>query len=150
MIQRIQTIYLALAAAAALGQFSLPYLAATATGTLTAAVPAFSDGRLNPLDNVGLMGLTALAALLSVVAVFLFRNRPLQGRLAGGAALASVLLLVLAALTTKQTLDAVPMGEAAHFHAGLGLPVLALLCQWLAMRNIGKDEKLVRSMDRLR
>ncbi len=150
MIQRIQTIYLALAAAAALGQFALPYLVAAATGPLAAAVPAFSDGRLNPLDNVGLLGLTALSALLSAVAVFLFHNRPLQGRLAGGAAIASLLLLVLAALTTKQTLDAVPMGETASFQAGLAMPVLALLCQWLAMRNIGKDEKLVRSMDRLR
>ena len=71
-------------------------------------------------------------------------------QLAGGAIIASLLLLVLAALTTKQTLDAVPAGETASFQAGLGMPVLALLCQWLAMRNIGKDEKLVRSMDRLR
>lgn len=148
MIQRIQTVYLLLAAAAALGQFALPYLVAATAGPI--ALPALSDGRLNPLDNPGLLALTALTALVSAVAIFLFRNRPLQGRLAGGAAVASLLLLVLAALTTKQTLDAVPADTSLQIQAGLGLPAVALIFQWLAMRNIGKDEKLVRSIDRLR
>lgn len=150
MIQRIQTVYLALAAAASLGQFALPYLAAAVTAPLSFAVPALNDGHLDPTDNIGLLSLTALVSLLALVAVFLFRNRPLQGKLTGGAAIASVLMLVLAGLTTKQTLDAVPAGESVQFHAGLALPLVALLCAWLAMRNIGKDEKLVRSMDRLR
>lgn len=150
MIQRIQTVYLALAAAAALGQFALPYLAAAVTAPLAFAVPALGDGRLNPSDNIGLLCLTALIALLAAVAVFLFKNRSLQGKLAGSAAIASVLLLVLAGLTTQQTLSTVPVGESVRFHAGLSLPVIALLCSWLALRSIGKDEKLVRSMDRLR
>lgn len=150
MIQRIQTVYLFLAAVAVLGQFALSYLVAAITGPLVMAVPAFSDGRLNPLDNVGLLTLTALTAAVSAIAIFVFRNRPLQGRLAGGAIIASLLLLILAGLTTKQTLDAVPPGESVHYQAGLVLPVLAMLFLWLAMRNIGKDEKLVRSMDRLR
>ncbi|HND89396.1 MAG TPA: DUF4293 domain-containing protein [Saprospiraceae bacterium] len=150
MIQRIQTVYLFLAAAAALGQFALPYLVAATTGPLAMAVPALSDGRLNPLDNTGLLALTALTALVSAIAIFLFRNRPLQGRLAGSAIIASLLLLLLAGLTTKQTLDSVPTGESVQYQAGLALPLLAMLFQWLAMRNIGKDEKLVRSMDRLR
>jgi len=33
---------------------------------------------------------------------------------------------------------------------GLGLPLLGILCQFLARRAIRKDENLVRSMDRLR
>ena len=150
MIQRIQSVFLLLAAAAALGQFALPYLTAPMSGTLYMAVPALNDGQLNPIDNIGLLGLTLMTSLLSLIAIFLFRNRSLQGKLTGGAAIVSALLLVLAAFTTKQTLDAVPATEVVHWSAGLSLPVLAVLFQWLAFRKIGKDEKLVRSMDRLR
>ncbi len=150
MIQRIQSVFLFLAAGSALGQFMLPYLTSATNAALVFAVPALNDGRLNPVDNIGLLALTLMTSVVSLIAIFLFRNRPLQGKLTIGAAAVSLLLLVLAAFTTKQTLDAVPAGETVQYNAGLALPALSLVFQWLAFRNIGKDEKLVRSMDRLR
>ena len=149
MIQRIQSIFLLLATGALGGQFKLPYLQ-TAAEDPARSLPALADGVLNPLDNPGLLGLTALAAVISFVAIFLFKNRSLQARLSMVAAAIGVMLLVLVAFTTKTTLDQTPTGGNAQLAFGLALPVLALLFNWLAARAIRKDEALVRSMDRLR
>ena len=149
MIQRIQSIFLLLAAAALGGQFGLPYLQAPENDPAR-TLPALTDGVFNPLDNPGLLGLSALGALVSLAAIFLFKNRPLQARLAGVSAIAGILLLALIAFTTKSTFDQAPEGSSMQFAAGLALPVLALVFNWLATRAIRKDEALVRSMDRLR
>lgn len=149
MIQRIQTVFLFLASCLSGAQFLLPY-ERTDAGNPAATLPAFSDGVFNPLDNPGLAGLSALAALVSIAAVFLYKNRPLQARITGGALLSSVLLLALLAFSMYQIAGAIPAGGSVQYQAGLALPVLALICQWLAGRAIRKDEALVKSMDRLR
>lgn len=148
MIQRIQSIYLFLAAALTGGQFALPY-AKTAEGAAPPAnVPALSDGVVNPADNLGLLGLTALGIIVSLIAIFLYTNRPLQARVTGGGALVTLLAMILVGLTVKQAVDGA--GQSVQLFAGLALPVLVLVFQWLALRGIKKDDKLVRSMDRLR
>ncbi|TNE60991.1 MAG: DUF4293 family protein [Bacteroidetes bacterium] len=149
MIQRIQSIFLLLAAGALGGQFALPY-AQTGADDPARSLAVLSDGVLNPLDNPGLLGLTALGALVSVIAVFLFKNRPLQAKLALIAILIGAFLLALALFTTKATLDQTPEGGTTQLAAGLALPVAAILLNWLAARAIRKDESLVKSMDRLR
>lgn len=149
MIQRIQSIYLLLAAAALGGQFGLPYLQAGENNPAR-TLPALADGVFNPLDNPGLLGLTILGAAVSLAAIFMFKNRLLQGRLAGVSVIAGILLLALAAFATKSTFDQAPEGSSIQFAAGLALPLLAIVLNWLATRSIRKDEALVRSMDRLR
>lgn len=149
MIQRIQSIFLFLAAGAFGGQFGLPYLQ-TPENDPARTVPALTDGVFNPLDNPGLLGLTCLGAIVSLAAIFLFKNRQLQARLSGVSSIVAILLLGLVAFSTKTTLDQTPAGGSVHFAFGLALPVLALLLNWLASRAIRKDEALVRSMDRLR
>ena len=52
MIQRIQSIFLLLAAGAFGGQFGLPYLQ-TPENDPARTVPALTDGGFNPLDNPG-------------------------------------------------------------------------------------------------
>jgi CHASE2 domain-containing sensor protein len=146
MIQRIQTLYLLLTSGAFASQFALPYLS---TDTVT-TLPALADGRLLPQDNPGLMGLCAMGVVLAVAAIFLFKNRPLQGKLAGFGMILGILTLVLAAFTTKTTLDAVPAGGTTQWGLGWAGALVGMLGSWLAMRAIRNDEKLVRSMDRLR
>lgn len=149
MIQRIQSIFLLLAAAAGFGQFAAPYLS-TESGNPATALPALADNALNPFDNPGLLGLCALSGIVSLVAIFLFRNRVLQARLSGGGAIASLLLLVLVVFVVFQITQQIPAGGSTHYGAGLALPVLGMAFNWLAVRFIKKDENLVRSMDRLR
>ncbi len=149
MIQRIQSVYLLLASLAGFGQFGLPYLR-TAPDNPATTLPALSDQVFNPFDNPGLLGLSILSALISFVAIFIFKNRSLQGRMTGGAVLCTVLLAVLLGFSTYQILGSLPAGGSVQYQAGLALPAISLLMQWLAGKSIKKDEALVRSVDRLR
>lgn len=149
MIQRIQTLFLILAASAAAGQIPTPYLSA-GEGNPARTLPAMADGVLTATDNIGLLGLCALVALLTLAAVFLYNNRPLQGRISSMAGIAALFCAALAGLQMYQTMQAVPEGGTLQMGAGIGLPVLAILFAGLAGRYIRKDEKLVRSADRLR
>ena len=153
MIQRIQSLFLFFASALLSCQFAVPYYIAPSHSELepkTLILPAaFSDGVLNPLDNFGLLGLTILGSLISLWAIFLFKNRSLQGRLAGMSGVISVLVIALAVFVWYQTTKGLPE-HTGSFGFGLALPVAALVLQYLAQRAIKKDEKLVRSMDRLR
>ena len=137
MIQRIQSIFLILAAGTVFGQFAVPYASAD-SGNPALALPALADGALNPFDNVGLLGLSLLSGVLSLAAVFLFRNRSLQARLALLSLLACIMLVVLAVLVCKQTLDALPEGMQVQYGAGLALPPLAALLTSLSARDIPK------------
>jgi Domain of unknown function (DUF4293) len=150
MIQRIQSIYLLLAAAAGFGQFGLPYLRADAASPAVAAVPALADAVFNPLDNIGLTGLCALSGAVSLLAIFLFRNRPLQARVTGGALSACIMSALLLGFTLYQMMNALQQSGSVQYQAGLALPALGLIFNWLAGRAIKKDEALVKSMDRLR
>ena len=149
MIQRIQSIFLLLASGSLFGQFGLPYLQ-TPLNDPSRTLPVLADGVFNPFDNIGLLCLTVLAGLASLLAIFLFRNRAMQTRFTIGALLASGLLLALAGFMAYNTLSSLPPNGSAQYQAGLALPVVALVFQWLAGRSIRKDEQLVRSMDRLR
>ena len=149
MIQRVQTLFFTVAAGVLFGQFGVPYLQ-TAPGNSAAMPAVLADGMLNPTDNYGLLGLTLLGGGIAIGAIFLFKDRALQAKLAGGGILVSLFLLALAALVTKTTWDAVPEGGEATLGAGIAAPLIALANFWLAWRNIRKDEALVRSMDRLR
>ncbi|MCW5923270.1 MAG: DUF4293 domain-containing protein [Saprospiraceae bacterium] len=149
MIQRIQTIFLLLASAAGFGQFAAPYLS-TEPGNSATTLPVLADHVVNPMDNPGLLGLCILSGITSLAAIFLFKNRPLQARLAGGAAIASVLLGALAVFVVFQTKQQLPSDGAVAYGLGLALPAAAMILNWLAARYIRRDEHLVRSADRLR
>ncbi len=149
MIQRIQSVYLLLASFAGFGQFGLPYLR-TASGDPSTVLPALTDQVYNPLDNIGLLGLSILSALISLVAIFLYNKRTVQRRVTGGAALCTVLLAILLGLSVYKLLSTLPAGSDVDYQAGIALPGVALVLQWLAGRSIKSDENLVKSMDRLR
>lgn len=149
MIQRIQSIYLLLAAAAAGLQFALPYATAPANTPATATA-VFADGQFNPVDNIGLLGLAVLGAVLSAAAIFLFKNRSLQGRIAGLGVVASVLAVALLGLVFFNLNKDLPAGSVVSYGIGGALPVLAIVLNWLAQQAIRKDDEKVRSMDRLR
>jgi hypothetical protein len=85
-----------------------------------------------------------------MVAIFVFKNRPLQLKL-GYVVISLAILLPLAAfhLFTNQA----PMMDATvqvEDQAGVFLPGGAIIFTALANYFIRKDDKLVKSMDRLR
>ncbi len=146
MIQRIQTLYLALAGLGLLGTFALPF---ATSAEAVAASQLFADGRYDVQDHVALTILAGLGAVTALAAIFLFRNRPLQLRITLLSMVAAILLLVVAIVLFLN--DAGAMGEMTPQDSwGIALPLLAIVFLVLAQRNIRKDEELVRSMDRLR
>ncbi len=149
MIQRIQTLWLLAAVAAVAASFALPFMQAPDEDPAR-TVSALADGTLTPTDNPGLLGLSVLGAITAVAAIFLFKNRPLQRRLAMAGAGIGVLLLGLAILAINMARAEMPQQANANIGVGIALPALYGLFCWLAARAIRRDEALVRSMDRLR
>jgi hypothetical protein len=152
MIQRIQSLWLFLAAALLLaviflplGIFKMPHgfyecTAFSLTGT---------EG-VEPLQlPVWLIGaFSMLAALLSFISIFLFKKRLLQIRFTKISLIVkSVVLLLMIGLFMyfKKGLDAwVGYGPAVL------MPLLGIILDFMAIRGIKKDEDLVRSLDRIR
>ena len=122
MIQRIQTIFLALAAACAFGLFGLPF----ATSAVNAdATSLFADGVYNIHDHVALLVLFCGAGALALIAIFLFKNRKTQlllGRLAIVADIIGIVLVMILMFYDGQAGD-----EEVQEQLGVGLPILLSL-----------------------
>ena len=146
MIQRIQSILLLLGAIAVFGLYKLPF------GSVSPVIRSsalFSDGIFTIQDHVALIALFSIAGLLAFVAIFLFKNRQLQKVLSRVSIIANVIGIILALVLFMQ--DAANMGTAEpREEMGLGLPILSIIFTLFALRYINKDDKLVKSMDRLR
>ncbi len=146
MIQRIQSIFLLLAAAAAFALFAFPF---ASTPSAVATSEMFADGQYNLSDNIALLILFCLAGGLAFISIFMFKNRKTQllvGRLAIVANIIGLVLAIALFMQDKDKLGTVDPEDGV----GLYLPFLFLVFALLAARFIGKDEKLVKSMDRLR
>ena len=136
MIQRIQTLYLFLAAVISAGLIFVFHLWTDNSGAKVFAI-----------DNYTYLGLFLGSALLSVFSIFRFKNRKSQfvlGRLN------IVLNFVLLGIFVYQSLNL--SGEINVSEKGIGvlLPVFSIVCLVLANKAIKKDEDLVKSVDRLR
>ena len=150
MVQRIQSIYLFLAATALGLQFVFPYAAAPAE-TVVDASATFADRVFNLSDRLGLLISSSLAIVLAVAAFMLFKNRPVQSRITSlGMFAATIVAVMLAAQFFFLMNETGPAMANVHYQAGVGMPAISVLLLWLANRAIRKDEALVRSSDRLR
>ena len=146
MIQRIQTIYLALAAACAFGLFALPFATSEVNPQ---AESLFADGVYDITDNTALLVLFCVAGAMALISIFLFKNRKQQLLLGRFALIADILGIILVLWLIYQ--DGLTGKQDVQEQLGVGLPILFLVFGFLALRNIQKDEKLVRSSyDRLR
>lgn len=99
-------------------------------------------------SQIPLSVIILLIAVISATAIFLYRNRRLQMRLAIGLILlASALLLYLTLfavlIINRYSAELVPVIRMI-------IPPLVLILSILAYRGIKNDENLVRSYDRLR
>jgi hypothetical protein len=143
MIQRIQSIWLLLAAVFAAVTFRFPFYSGERITDYAAQSTAHAD--LTATSTIWLSILTVITGVLALVDIFLFQNRKLQLRICYLGIFCTVGLLTLYFL------------EASKFVSGKG--TYALSCTFhfailalfiLAARGISKDNKLIRSMDRLR
>lgn len=158
MIQRPQSILLAVVAILyGLLAFAPLWILNTSTGLLT--LDATSSTLINPANeeiasasNVYLLATSACGVILTIITLFLFKNRPLQARLS---ALNTLIVVVFVGLTVflahPQAMKLATSSTATgNYGWGFYLTVGILTLNFLANRMIRKDEALVKSVDRIR
>lgn len=138
MIQRIQSVWLLLAAAFDAVTFRFPFFSGDWKKD---AIPAVVE--LNAQTTIWFTILSVIAGALALATIFLFRNRKLQLRLCYLGIFLSVVLLTLYFL------------EMGNFYSGnialWAVFYFAILISFiLATKGVRRDEKLIRSLDRLR
>ncbi|MBK9330082.1 MAG: DUF4293 domain-containing protein [Sphingobacteriales bacterium] len=138
MIQRVQTIYLLLAALACIAFIFVPFgqIKTPEGGTETWAIKQVTPVMISAI----------VVAATSLISIFLFKNRRTQMKLVLVNIMLSVALIGLFVFGVTQHIG------LRNYTFGIGaiLPLFILLFNMLAYGSIKSDENLVKSMDRLR
>ena len=153
MWQRIQTLYLFLSGVTATLLLLFTLFTVTQSDPETIYAANFTGLIVSGWTSIKYFNLvsfvlTALVTILSFVTIFLYKRRKLQIRLT----IVGLLLMVAAIVAFAYMLwrQADLMQATTHIRFWIILPIINLLCQYLAMRNIIKDDILVRASNRLR
>jgi len=154
MLARIQSLYLFIAALLALSSMFFPfwYFVSADSYALRDFGPLMEAGALHVAGLYLSSVLSPLTALLSIAAIFLYRNRALQSKLILFLILlflADILTGLLSAHFLNEYLSR--SNEAVSHSPGEGLFVLLPepLLFWLALGAVKKDEKIATAYKRL-
>ncbi len=137
MIQRIQTVWF--------------FLAALVTAsTLYFNMYKLADGNFLSLDNnyIGIV-LVAVSVILSLVALFSFKKRPMQINLIWLNILVLIGLLVWIYFSIEDA-NSTNTAQGGSFRLAAFIPLVAIVFLWMARIGIKKDIKLLKAYDRLR
>jgi len=155
MLQRVQTIWLFLASAAIFSLFLFPYLQIyNVDGSFKAlkitGVQESLGGQIVQSESfLALTIATVVIGLIPFFTIFLFNNRTLQIKLSYLAIVSILGFSFWLVQTAKNALGAVTL-QSENYGLGVILPSLSVFFIVLALRGIRKDEKLIKSADRLR
>ena len=140
MIQRIQSIWLLLAAIFAFATLKLSFYSGNKLDALTNAKVFLP---LNATTNTMLFILTVAVAVAALVVIFLYKDRKRQILVSIGVLAVSILNIIFYFSEIKKFIEGqIVLTSIITFT----IPIFLLL----AIRSIWKDEKLVKSTDRLR
>jgi amino acid transporter len=158
MIQRIQTVYLSLAFVATALLFAFPLAQFfSETGAYVFSVTGLKNmvpgdaNAFNPIIFLPLIIVVVGLAFLTLFTIFQFKNRSFQIKLTSIGVLAAIALIMgiffLYIPMIEKKINIIPDYRKAF---GIYLPLVALVFLVMANRAIKRDDKLVRSADRLR
>lgn len=153
MIQRIQTVFLLLALISMVMLFAFPYgnVLVPESGVTefnVYSIEYIKDGELKEYSVLPLTILVALICAISFITIILFKKRMLQIRLSFFnmvLQLGSVGLMFYFIYNANKV-----FGEEYSVNVLIIIPLVAAIFTFLAIRNIGKDEALIRSINRIR
>jgi peptidoglycan/LPS O-acetylase OafA/YrhL len=158
MLQRIQSLYLAIVAIACILLFFFPL--ADYYNELEGNYKLFIYGvrSMDPEPKVAfslfftapLIFMVVASFIFAVAAIFLFKNRPLQLRLCAFNMLTNIVLIMVIFFFYATKIKTMTLTEPEYNYTGMVLPLVSILFLIFANQAIRKDEKLVKSVDRLR
>ncbi len=158
MLQRIQTIYLAIVAIACVMIFFFPL--ANYYNEIQGNYKLFIYG-IRCMDpepkvlfpnyfTIPLIFLVVASFIFTVSTIFLFKNRPLQIRLCAFNMLTNIVLIMVIFFFYATRVKTMTQIEPEYNYTGMVLPLVSLLFLIFSNQAIRKDEALVRGADRLR
>lgn len=153
MWQRIQTLFLVLVVISMLVSFFLPIWKITNGGTEMQLYPLHFSTIENGVKTTqyfpfSIMAiLMAAAATVAVMEILRFDNRMTQVKLGTLNSLILALALGSVVYFYNQVTSQYGYGK---FGLSIWVPFIGVACNWLAIRFIRRDEKLVRDSDRIR
>ncbi|MBU1718701.1 MAG: DUF4293 domain-containing protein [Bacteroidetes bacterium] len=147
MIQRIQTLYLLLICVISIIMLFVPFLSLPEAEVTLLGI----NGKLSGWLGLGL-GLDIVILIITVITIFLYNNRPRQLSLTK---LNFILILFFAVYILYIYPDLIikPLfsGETSFgFAWGAYVPIASMVFIYLATKAIARDERLIKSADRLR
>jgi len=147
MIQRIQSIYVALAIVLHTIGIFFPWVTYT-LDTDAQALQAFASGWSNNI----ILGVLMVVSILGAIVVLLsFKDRTKQLRLVNVAmGLMAIEFLGFCTLHYLNIEAAVSDNVSLAYGWPVAVPAVSVVLLWLAKKGIQKDEALVKSVDRLR
>ena len=147
MIQRIQSVYVLVSALLVATLMKLKFADLMVNNELyTFVARGIYNGEEMIFDGLAIFIFIPLIALLHFVVIFLYKKRILQIRIL---VFTIILLLGLFGLFFYFTYTGFNDVKVA-FKVPIVFPVVAAILDFLAIRAIGKDEALIRSLDRIR
>ena len=155
MIQRIQSVFLLLVFASSLAAFFFPI--ASFWGDLY-VVKLWPLGIEEPIpydvtwpDTILLSAVLGVTGLLAFITIFLYKRRMVQLRLIRFDILLNIVYLALIFFYFVPEMESITATSAEYIREpGIYLAIVSVAFLILALRFIRKDEKLIRSADRLR
>ncbi|MCO6498788.1 MAG: DUF4293 domain-containing protein [Vicingus serpentipes] len=155
MIQRIQTVFLALVVILGVVFFFVPILAFTSADAIYVMnaykTVAINDATIVIAKNMGVGVLQGIVLLLALVIIFIYKNRQLQLKLAKFNILLIAFQIAAVVMYSDVAKTAIHTATTeVSFKLGAIIPVLSLILTYLTIRFIKKDDELVRAADRLR
>ncbi len=141
MIQRVQSVWLFLAALCGFALTQIPLFIGTLANNVIKRIIA--------TESLLLFALSICVACLAVACIFLFRNRPLQFKLTVTGVIISIAVIALEVWLIETFKTRNTLIKGTYYWGGL-LPIAMTIFFILAARGIYKDERLIKSNDRLR
>lgn len=156
MWQRIQTVFLAIAVLSLIASIFLPIwmmhesenrhvLYALYYGTKDPSETSMTVQSYIPYCITAILLIASIT--IAIIEITKFKDRLLQIKLG---TLNALLLAGGLGSAVYFATEMVKTYNGGQYGFGLWLPGVAVICNWLAMRFIRRDEKLVRDSDRLR
>lgn len=157
MIQRIQSIFLLLAGTASVMVLFLPIWSNEVVGQYSVSADTLlvkmSDSAGNVLKTEPVAYVAVLAAICAIITfytIFRFKTRKIQIKMGWLCILLNCGLVVAFAYSISRGQLLLGVDEAGSFKVGFFMPFVSMIFVFMANHYIRKDERLVRSVDRLR